>query len=177
MKKATEFADLFLKFLSCVAIVCAGIWALYTFRLGGSTDWQDNITLETQILPYRGDLRLLVVHAKSKNPRNTTFELNSALGDTYQLRIRKLTPDAKAGTVFHEDEGDLIASVDLLKLAGDSYEFLPNAEMDDMQTIVLPVDSTVQVITEMKIHTGTTDKNGQPDIDENSTSAVVHIGP
>lgn len=63
--------------------------------------------------------------------------------------MRKLAADAKAGAVFHEDEGDLIASVNLLKLAGDNYEFLPGAEMDDMQTIVLPVGSTVSVIAEM----------------------------
>ncbi|MFL9961344.1 hypothetical protein PQR02_09570 [Paraburkholderia sediminicola] len=162
MKRIAEIADLALKVLSCVAIVCAGIWALYTFRLGGSTDWQDNITLETQVLPYHDDLRLLVVHVKSKNPRNATFELDSTQHDSYQLRVRKLATDAKAGTVFHEDEGDLIASIDLLKLAGDNYEFLPSAEMDDMQTIVLPVGSTVQVIAEMKIHTGTTDNTVSP---------------
>jgi hypothetical protein len=77
-----------------------------------------------------------------------------------------------------EDEGELIASADLLKLAGDSYEFLPNAEMDDMQTVVLPVGSTVSVIAGMKIHTGTRNKHGgEPDVDENATSTVVHIAP
>ncbi|WP_091797036.1 hypothetical protein [Burkholderia sp. WP9] len=44
MKKAIDLADLCLKILSCVAIACAGIWALCTFRLGGSTDWQDKTT-------------------------------------------------------------------------------------------------------------------------------------
>ena len=129
--------DLILKILSCIAIVCAGGRPLYTFRLGESTDWQDNITLETQVLPYHDDLRLLVIHARSKNPRNATFELDSKLHDSYQLRVRKLADYAKAGTVFREDEGNLIVSVDLLKLAGDGYEFLPNAEMDDMQTNML----------------------------------------
>ncbi|SED35176.1 hypothetical protein SAMN02787142_3020 [Burkholderia sp. WP9] len=43
---------------------------------------QDNITLETQVLPYHDDLRLLVAHAKSKNPRNATFELDRPLTDT-----------------------------------------------------------------------------------------------
>jgi len=177
MKKAIEIADLALKVLSCIAILCAGVWALFTFRLGGSTDWQGNITLETQILPYHDDLRLLVIHAKSKNPRNATFELDRDAHDSYQLRIRKLATDGKSNTVFHEDEGELIATVDLLKLAGDSYEFLPNAEMDDMQTVVLPVGSVVSVIAEMQIHTGGVDKHGEPDTDSNSTSTVVRIEP
>ena len=100
MKRIAEIADLALKVLSCVAIVCAGVWALYTFRLGVSTDWQDNIPLETQVLPYQDDLRLLVVHVKSKSPRNASFELDSTRHDSYQLRVRKLATDAKAGTVF-----------------------------------------------------------------------------
>ncbi|AJZ58074.1 hypothetical protein OI25_595 [Paraburkholderia fungorum] len=177
MKKATEIADFALKILSCLAIIGAGVWALWVFWLGGSTDWQDNITLETQVLPYHDDLRLLVVHAKSKNPRSATFELNDSKKDSYELRVRKLSADAKVGTVFHGDDGDLIAKIDLLKLAGGNYEFLPSAEMEDVQTIVLQAGSTVSVTAEMKIHTGTRDKNGEPDIDENSTSAIVHIEP
>ena len=177
MKRTIEIADLALKVLSCLAVIGAGAWAVWVFWLSGSTDWQNNITLETQVLPYHDDLRLLVVHVKSKNPRTSTFVLESNQHDSFDLRVRKLAADAKAGTVFHEDEGELIASADLLKLAGDSYEFLPNAEMDDMQTIVLPVGTTVSVIAEMKIHTGTRDKRGEPDIDENATSTVVRVEP
>ncbi|MGF6604539.1 hypothetical protein P3T23_009295 [Paraburkholderia sp. GAS448] len=91
--------------------------------------------------------------------------------------MRRLASDGKVGTVFHEDEGALIASADLLKLAGDGYEFLPNAEMDDMQTVVVQEGSTVQVIAEMKIHTGKMDQQGRPDTDSNSASTVVHVGP
>jgi hypothetical protein len=76
-----------------------------------------------------------------------------------------------------QGEGDLIADIDLLKLAGDNYEFLPNAEMDDMQTVVVPVGTTVSIIAEMKIHTGTHDERGQPDTDTNATSALVRIAP
>lgn len=177
MKRAVEIADFVLKLLSCVGILCAGAWALWVFWLGGSTDWQDNITLETQVLPYHDDLRLLVVHAKSKNPRTATFELDTSNHDSYQLRIHRLAPNAKLGTVFHEDEVQLLASVDLLQLAGGSYEFLPNAEMDDMQTVVVHAGDTVSVIAEMKIHTGQRDEHGQPDVDANSTSTVVHVAP
>jgi len=177
MKKAIEIADLTLKILSCAAIVGAGCWALWVFWLSGSTDWQANVTLETQVLPYHDNLRLLVVHAKAKNPRNTTFELVSKEHDSYWLRVRKVPADAKAGTVFHEDEGDMIADIDLLKLAGDNYEFLPNAEMDDMQTIVVSVGTTVSIIAEMQIHTGALDAHGQPDTDSNAASALVRVEP
>lgn len=52
----------------------------------------------------------------------------------YQIPVRKLPGDAKIGTVFHENEGKLIANSDLLALADNSYVFFPNAEMDDMQS-------------------------------------------
>jgi len=177
MKRTTEFFDLAQKILTCAAIVCAGAWAVWIFVLGGSTGWQANITIETQVLPYHDDLRLLVVHVTSKNPRNVTFELNSDDHDSYVLHVRKLAGDAKAGTAFGEDEGDTIKDIDLLKLIGGDYEFSPNAEMDDMQTIVVPVGTTVSLNAEMRQNNGTLDKRGKPDFDFESASTVVHVGP
>ncbi|WP_118181408.1 hypothetical protein [Paraburkholderia phosphatilytica] len=177
MKRAIEISDLALKTLSCIAILCAGGWALWVFWLGGATDWQANIAVDTQVLPYRDDLRLLVVHVKAKNPRSTSFDLDSTQHDSYTLRVRKIATDGKAGTVFHEDEGDLIASIDLLKLASGNYEFLPGAEMDDMQTIVLPAGSTITLTADMELHTGSVDEHGNPDTDSNGASTVVRIEP
>lgn len=72
MIKITELADVSLKVLSCTAILGAGGWAVWNFWLAGSTDWQSNLAIETQVLPYSGDKRLLVVHVKTKNPRTST---------------------------------------------------------------------------------------------------------
>ncbi|CAN7476547.1 hypothetical protein [Caballeronia sp. LjRoot31] len=177
MKKAIEVADLTLKILSCFAVIGAGAWAVWIFVLGGSTGWQANVTIETQVLPYHDDLRLLVVHVKSKNPRNVTFELDSAEHDSYWLHVRKLAGDAKAGAAFGEDEGEAIKDIDLLKAIGGDYVFIPNAEMDDMQTIVVPVGTTISLNAEMRQNNGTLDKRGKPDFDFESGSTVVHIGP
>jgi hypothetical protein len=74
------------------------------------------------------------VHVKSKNPHNTTFELFSKEHDSFVLRVRKIATDAKAGTVFPEDQGDALANVDILASQGGDYEFVPGAEMDNMQS-------------------------------------------
>lgn len=177
MKKAIEIADLSLKILSCIAIVAGGLWALWVFWLGGAAEWQCNVSIETQVLPYSNDTRLLVVHVKSKNPRNTTFELFSKEHDSFVLRVRTIAPDAKAGTVFPEDQGNLIATVDLLARAAGDYEFVPGAEMDDMQSIVVPVGTTVSLTADMEMHTGTLDQHGKPETDTNGASAVVYVGP
>lgn len=177
MKRAIEIADLILKVLSCVAILGAGGWAVWVYWLGGWTDWQNNITIETKVLPYRDDLRLLIVHVKSKNPRTTVFELDKRLGDSYQLRVRKVSDRANANDVIDEDAGHVIATVDLMARTGDQYEFLPGAEMDDMRTIVLPLGSTVALTAEMAQHNGTRDAHGKLDTDFISASAVVRIEP
>lgn len=173
--KKIEIADFFIRLLTLVAVVGGGFWAWYQYVEGGATDWQNNITIKTEVLPYHDDLRLLVVHVQSKNPRATKLELQSDKHDAFDLRVRTLPAGATLGRVFHEDEGDLVASADLLKLAGGDYEFLPQAEMDDMQAIVVKANTWISVIADMKVHTGTSNAHGRPDIDENATSAVVYI--
>ncbi|MGD1325389.1 hypothetical protein ACNHE5_10780 [Pandoraea pnomenusa] len=173
--KKLEIADFVIRLLTLFAVVCGGWWAWYQYSSSGATDWQNNISISTQVLPYHDDLRLLVVHVESRNPRPMKFELSSSKHDSFELRVRTLPAGAAVGTVFHEDEGDLLAQADLLKLAGGDYIFLPQAEMRDTQVIVVKANTWVSVIAEMKIHTGTRDANGQPDVDDNSASAVVYI--
>ncbi|MGF6467611.1 hypothetical protein [Paraburkholderia youngii] len=178
MKRATEIADLALKVLSCLAIIGGGAWAYYQFDITGSTDWQNNLEIETQVLPFRDDLRLLVVHVKSKNPRNVEFRLVKKGGDSFTLRIRRVAPDAKENTVIDADKGDaVVPDIDLLAKTGGEYDFSPNAEMDDMQTIVLKVGTTVALTADMEMSNGTLDQRGKPDTDFVSASTVVRVQP
>jgi len=64
LEKSIEVADLTLKILSCFAVIGAGRIGGLDIHLGGSTGWQANITIDTQALPYRDELRLLVVHGE-----------------------------------------------------------------------------------------------------------------
>ncbi|MFM0079754.1 hypothetical protein P0D72_12840 [Paraburkholderia sediminicola] len=178
MKRAIEIADLVLKVLSCLAIIGGGVWAYYQFDIGGSTSWQNNITLETQVLPYRDDLRLLVVHVKSKNPRNVEFDLVKKDGDSFVLRVRRITDDAKVNTVIDPDKRDVVVpDIDLLANTGGEYDFAPNAEMDDMRTIVLKVGTTVALTADMETNNGSLDEHDKPDTDFISASTVVRIEP
>lgn len=178
MKRALDIADLALKVLSCLAIIGGGIWAYYQFDLAGATNWQSNLSIETQVLPYRDDLRLLVVHVKSKNPRSVSFRLVKKDGDSFVLRVQRVSDDAKANTILATNKRDaVVPDIDLLADTGGEYEFAPNAEMDDMRTIVLKVGSTVVLTADMEAHNGTLDEHGKPDTDFVSASTVVHIRP
>ncbi len=172
---AFEKIDLSLRISTFLTIVAGGLWGIYQFNLTGSNDWTNNITLEAKVLPYHDNLRLLVVHVKSKNPRKYEYTLSSAQGDTFELRFQKIKMDVKENTVLAESQGDLIQKVDLMKDAGGEYQFLPGAEMDDMNMIVLPVNTTVGLTAEMNIHNGKTDGQGKPDTDFISASTVIRI--
>ncbi len=175
MRFSIEKADFALRLLTFFTILAGGGWAIYQYQIAGATDWADNITIETKVLPYHDNLRLLVIHVKSKNPRNYEFDLDANDGDSYELRIRKVAMDAKAETIIGEDQGELIQKVDILKESGGAYEFLSDLEMDDMRSIVLPVNSIVQLTAEMHIHTGETGDDGKPDTDFVSASTVVRV--
>jgi hypothetical protein len=170
MKITIEKIDCVIRILTFFAIAGGGGWAAYQYHLSGSNDWMNNIAIETNVLPYHDNLRLLVVHVKSKNPRNYEFILNSKQGDTFELRVRKIAMNAKENTVIAEDKEDLIQKVDLMKGTGGEYQFLPGAETDDMNSIVLPLNTTVSLTAKMN-------KNGEPDIDFMSTSTIVRIEP
>jgi hypothetical protein len=169
VKRATEIADLSLKILSCLAIIGAGGWALWIFGLSGSRDWQLNLTMDANVLPYQDNLCLVVVHVHVRNPRPVTFQLDSKAHDTYELRVRQIGAGKAANAVIDEDTGTVLAKADLMAGAGNLYEFLPGAEMDDMRIFVLPAGSTVAITAEVKQH------KGEPDEDSNSVSTVVHV--
>ncbi|MCO5400750.1 hypothetical protein [Ralstonia soli] len=177
MKLSLEKADFILRILTFVALVVGGGWAIYQYELSGATDWTNNITLDTKVLPYRDNLRLLVVHVRSKNPRGYEFELNSKAGDSFELRFRRIAMDRKERAVVDEDEGELIAKVDLMEKTGGEYLLLPSAEMDDMRTLVVPVGAIISMTAEMQIHNGSSRWRGKPDTDFISASTVVRVEP
>lgn len=169
--------DFALRVATFVALVVGGFWGLWQYRLSGAQDWTTNITIETKVLPYRDDLRLLVIDVRSKNPRTVEIELVPKLGDSYKLRLRKLATDKKANTVFDEDSGELLADIDLLADVGESYVYLPGAEMQDERSVVLPAGTVALITAEMKIHNGDMTKDRKPDADFIPASTVVRIEP
>lgn len=176
VKRAIEVVYLALKLLTCIVVLGAAAWTLFTFWFS-ATSWPGNVTIETQVLPYHGDLRIVVVRVKAKNPRLAVFRLESRRHDTYVLQVRKIAESAKVGAVFDEDTGNLIADIDLLTRAGGDYAFAPGAEMNDMEAFVLPLGTTVSIKAEMQSHAGLRDARGKPDGDLNGASTIVRVAP
>ncbi|CAJ0802377.1 hypothetical protein [Ralstonia holmesii] len=160
--------DILLKSLSAVAVLIGGAWAFYKYIIGGATSWMNNISLDTKVLPYRDDLRLLVIHVRSTNPRATKFEFDET-NATFKLAIRLLPIGNSAQTVLDEEFGQVIASIDLMRGSG-GYELLPGATLDDMRSVVLPLGAIASLTAELKIK-----RWWQAEADFISTSSVVRI--
>ncbi|WP_395070524.1 hypothetical protein [Paraburkholderia silvatlantica] len=162
-------ADFFVRVATLIFVLIACLWLYFHFVYGQDELWQGNINLSAEVLPYHDDLKLLVVHVRTKNPRDVQFELNKEEMDSFELRARELPLNGAEGKVFNEEEGKLIARADLLKLAGGGYIFLPKAEMDDMQVFVVRAGSWISLTAEMK------SKTGQSYVKENDASMVVYV--
>lgn len=132
--------DYILKWLQIAAILVAGAWAYYQFFLSGSSDWMVNLDLATEIIPYSRDTRLLVVHVKSKNPRNAVLDVERSNG-SFKLTVRQVPDGLKANSTIATEDGKVLAVQDLMPDGG--YEFLPNAEFDNVVAVVLPAGAMV----------------------------------
>jgi hypothetical protein len=142
--KFNVFAEWTLRIAPLIVSLGTFGWAYYQFDLGGNDGWMINLDMKTEVLPYKDDLRMLVVHVKSKNPRASTIEFDREAKDTYTLTVRKIPDSGKSGTGLRIDKGALITEVDLMPPDGE-YLFLPNAEFDDMATVILPANSIVSL--------------------------------
>jgi hypothetical protein len=172
LDQAKDIADLFLKILSSCAIVVAGIWGYFVYYQGGARDWVDNISIQTEVLPYHDDLRLLVVHVKSKNPRLARLEFSKSEG-TFDVAVRKIPLNLKEKDKIDDETGEQIAKIDLVP--PDGYELLPNSEFDDIATVVVHHGDMLYVTADMEIENGTLTKDNKPDHDFVSASTIVHI--
>jgi len=172
-EKIQLWTDIAFKAVSVVALLLGGCWAIYQFRAKGGDDWVVNFDLATEVTSYEGNQKLLVVHITAKNPANgTEFEIPHE--GHYVLKIRRIPNDLKVGTVLAEDSGEVVADIDLLK--GEEAVFLPGAELQDTETIVVPASSVLSVSVEIDIPNHTKDKSGKPDYDFVNASRVIAVG-
>ncbi len=164
---ALKYADFFLKVLSCIAILGGGFWTWYLFDQGGGSDWMINLDMQTEVLPYDDNFRLLVVHVHSKNPRIVSFDFGPKDG-AYDLTFRKL--DAlKVNQVGNEDSGELLKKVNLMP--NDGILWSPYAEFDDMRTLLVPKGITVVVNAALHVN----HENDKASGDYVAASKVVSI--
>jgi hypothetical protein len=134
--------------VTVISLAVAGVWAWYRWNLGGAADWMVNLDVTTEVLPYGGsdDLRLLVVHVKSKNPTLNEVEFKTR-DSTFTLAVQRVPPGLKVDSKFASNgpRDDVVPPFDLMADAGDAYVFMPGAEFDDTEAIVVKAKTIVHL--------------------------------
>lgn len=112
-----DWADLALKSVSVIAILVGGYWGYYQFFI---TDFDaDNvqIALSTEVIGYRGDQRLLKIHAK---PRNIGKVAVTPGKGGFVVTIKEVPGNLSAGAVDIDSLPDLYKT-DIIKKFPDGY--------------------------------------------------------
>ena len=129
--------------LTILALLATGAWALYRWQLSGGSDWMVNLDITTEVLPYSKDLRLLVVHVKSKNATTSEVDFNPPR-DTFTLSAKEIPPGlAPNSRIDFAHARDLLPTIDLMADAGEGVIYMPGAEFDDSTTLVVKSNSTI----------------------------------
>jgi hypothetical protein len=133
---AVERADLANKILTSLGVFAAGIWALFTFVIFRTGVTNLEMTLTTDVLPYRDELRLVIVTVALKN----VGKVRVTPGESgCRMWVRQLSTDEPAGSTLDLDRGEvLVDSHDLIGRydPASPYEIEPGTQYNEIGTVV-----------------------------------------
>lgn len=66
LQKARDWVDLVLKIMSIIAIIAAGVWAIYQYKITETDASNIQLTVSTEVLKYEGNNRLLLIHTLNR---------------------------------------------------------------------------------------------------------------
>ena len=155
-----EKVDFAIRVISCLltlgAVIIGGFWTYHQYTLSGEDGWTINLSIQTEVLPYHDDLRMLVVNLVSKNPRPYVNEISDKNKDSFKLYFREIQKDLTDGSIIDDDKIKDIQTVDILKDAGGDYAFFPSSELNETRTLIVHKDKVISVTA--KIMDGTPDE-------------------
>ena len=135
LQQARDWSDFVLKVCSIVAILAAGAWAFFQFRVTGTTESNIQLTVSTEVLPYGEGTRLLVVHAKPKNLGKVPVEIKKT---SFPLVVRAVPSTEKAGPIFLSKLPESF-KIDILQRFPEGYLLEPGVEYDEIFPVVVPL--------------------------------------
>lgn len=135
IEKAKNWADFILKVVSIIGIVLGGYWAVYQFRITGTSDNNIEIGVSTDVVNYSKDLRLLVIHVKPKNIGKVPVYSGK---EGIVVTVRKITENQSAGDL-NLDKLTVICKNNLLaKYHDNDYLLEPGVQYNEIKTLLVP---------------------------------------
>jgi len=143
IQKARDWADLVLKVTSIAAIIAAGAWAYYQFWVTDTTDSNIQLGISTEVLPYSGNNRLLLIHVRPKNIGKVLVS-----PEHLTVSIKDLPTDLKPGAVDLRKLKERY-STDILDNYKDGYDLEPGVLYDEVVALVVPKGIILSVYGEV----------------------------
>jgi hypothetical protein len=173
-KYLKEWGSALLPWVTIVSILVGGWWAYHNFSITDTAEWNPEIRVSTDVLPYDSNSSLLIVHVKPKNIGNVPIELHGGVkgGD---ISVRVLLMPTKHG-LGRIDQSQLtkVENIDevknFVKEFGGEYTLEPGVEYDDLLYFVVPKDRLYVVCAKLNLPQETESLD-----DENEVDATVVV--
>jgi hypothetical protein len=144
LQLATAWSDLVFKILSCAAIIVAGFWAYYQFKILRTSQSNIEVTVTTEVLTFSAELRMLAIHARAKNIGKVAVKPSKG---GFIVTVRHIPPELQPGPV------DLKSMKQVLnvKVLNDADLLEPGVEYDEVRALIVSGGTMYAVRAEMDL--------------------------
>lgn len=148
LQKTRDWIDLLLKVMSILAIIAAGGWAIYQFKITDSDASNIQLIVSTDVMNYQGDNRLLLIHVKPRNIGKVRVSPKHLTVTISDLPIG-IKPSVIDLTKLNEKY-----KTDILDRFKNEYDIEPGVEYDEVVAMIVPKGTMYAVYSEMEFEEG-----------------------
>jgi hypothetical protein len=172
-----EWGGALLPWVTIVSIFVGGWWAYHNFSITDAAEWNPEIKVSAEVLPYDSNSSLLVVHVNPKNIGKVPIELHGGVkGGDISIELSSMPIKHGLGRINETDLTKVDEIKSFVKELGGDYILEPGVEYDDLKYFVVPKDRLYVISAQLNWPYVGKNPNDMDEVD-NSTVVPVPIGP
>lgn len=172
-KHLKEWGGALLPWVTIVSIFVGGWWAHHNFSITDTAEWNPEIRVSAEVLPYDVNSSLLVVHVKPKNIGKVPIELHGGVkGGDIIVKVSSMPSKHGMGRINENELANVVEIKGYVEEFGGDYLLEPGVEYDDLHYFIVPKNKLYVVNAELDLPN---DGKNLKDRDEVDVSTVVRI--
>ena len=145
-KQLKGWGSALLPWMTIISIPIAGWWTYHNFSITDTPEWNPEIRVSADVLPYGSNLSLLVVHVKPKNIGKVPISLYGGVkGGDISVKVSSMPSKHGLGRIIESELTKVEEIASLVKENSGEYSLEPGVEYDDLQYFVVPKDKAYLV--------------------------------
>jgi hypothetical protein len=149
-KHLKEWGSALLPWVTIVSILVGGWWAYHNFSITDTAEWNPEIRVSAEVLPYDSNSSLLVVHVKPKNIGKVPISLHGGKkGGDISAIVSSMPLKHGTGRINESELTKVEEIKSLVEENNGEYSLEPGVEYDDLQYFIVPKDRLYVVNTEL----------------------------